>query len=66
MTNTTSTQPNEQYSLGKILGLYAAVAIPAGLSLVAFLMLAPDWDTDPLGVAYTRMTVVLIPLIWCS
>ena len=64
MNNTTGTQSNDQYSLAKILGLYAAVAIPAGLSLVAFLMLAPDWDTDPMGVAYTRMSVVLVPLIW--
>jgi membrane protease YdiL (CAAX protease family) len=54
----------EKYSLAKILGLWAATAIPAGLSLVAFLTLAPDWDTDPMGVAVTRMSVVLVPLIW--
>jgi len=55
----------EQYSLAKILGLWAATAIPAGLSLVAFLMLAPDWDTDPMGVAFTRMAVITVPLVWC-
>ena len=54
----------DQYSLSKILCLWAAVAIPAGLSLVAFLFLAPDWNTDPLGVAYTRMAVVTVPLVW--
>ena len=55
----------EQYSLAKILGLWAATAIPAGLSLVAFLTLAPDWDTDPMGLVYTRMAVITVPLVWC-
>lgn len=54
----------DQYSLSKILGLWAAVAIPAGLSLVAFLLLAPDWNIDPMGVAFTRMAVITVPLVW--
>jgi membrane protease YdiL (CAAX protease family) len=65
MNNSTATQSHSQYSLAKILGLWAATAIPAGLSLVAFLTLAPDWDTDPMGLVYTRMAVVTVPLVWC-
>jgi hypothetical protein len=39
-----------QYSLAKILGLWAAVAIPLGImGLVIFPMVAPDWGVDLMG-----------------
>ena len=40
-----------QYSLLKILGLWAAVAIPLGImGLIVFPRVAPDWGVDPMGV----------------
>jgi membrane protease YdiL (CAAX protease family) len=58
-------QKGNQYSLAKILGIWAAVTIPMGiLAWVIFPALAPDWDADPMGRGYVRMGALTVGLIW--
>lgn len=65
MTASSNALPNEQYSLGKILGLWAAVAIPLGImGLIIFPLVAPEWDVDPLGVGFVRMATITLALMW--
>ena len=55
----------EQYSLGKILGIWALAAIPMGiLSWIIFPAVSPDFNSDPLGFGVTRVVLILIGLIW--
>src|SRR5215211_2823353 len=55
----------KQYSLGKILGIWALAAIPMGtLSWVVFPAVSPDFGSDPLGAGVTRIVLLLIGLIW--
>ena len=43
-----------QYSLGKILGIWALAALPVGiLSWVVFPAVSPDVGSDPLGAGVT-------------
>lgn len=59
MSNSTITQSNKQYSLAKILGIWAAAALPmAILSWVIYPALAPDLEANPLGAGVTRMNIV--------
>jgi membrane protease YdiL (CAAX protease family) len=54
-----------QYSLGRILGIWALAAIPMGiLSWIVFPALSPDISTDPLGAGVTRFVLLTIGLIW--
>jgi uncharacterized protein len=54
-----------QYSLAKILGLWAAAALPmAVLSWVVFPLVAPDFASDPLGSGVTRVVLLTLGLIW--
>jgi len=54
-----------KYSLGKILGIWAAAALPmAILGWVVYPALAPDIGSDPLGAGVTRMNVLTAGLIW--
>jgi len=65
MSDTTSTQSNDQYSLAKILGIWMAVAAPMGiLAYVVAPALAPDFASDPLGAATTRIGLITVGLIW--
>ena len=65
MNNTTSTQSNDQYSLAKILGIWAAAALPmAILSWILFPALSPDFGSDPLGAGVTRLVLLTFGLIW--
>jgi membrane protease YdiL (CAAX protease family) len=67
MTTTTSQDAvgTEQYSLAKILGLWAATALPlAFMGWVVFPAIAPDWGVDPMGVGYARMGTIAVALIW--
>jgi len=58
-------ETNGQYSLAKILGLWAAVAIPLGImGWVVFPALAPDWGVDPMGVGFARMASITVALAW--
>jgi membrane protease YdiL (CAAX protease family) len=55
----------EQYSLGKILGIWALATVPMGiLSWIVFPALSPDFNSDPLGAGVTRIGLLLIGLIW--
>jgi membrane protease YdiL (CAAX protease family) len=55
----------DQYSLAKILGIWAAATLPmAALSWIVFPRLAPDFELDPLGSGVTRMVLLTLGLIW--
>jgi len=55
----------EQYSLARILGIWALAAIPMGiLSWIVFPALSPDFDSDPLGAGVTRVVLLTLGLIW--
>ena len=65
MENSTSTQSNDQYSLAKILGIWAAAALPMGiLSYVVYPALAPDPMADPLGAGRIRLILMTAGLVW--
>jgi membrane protease YdiL (CAAX protease family) len=58
-------EKREQYTLGKILGIWALAAIPMGiLSWFAFPALSPDFSSDPLGAGVTRIVLLTFGLIW--
>src|ERR1051325_10189432 len=58
-------ETEEQYSLAKILGIWALAAVPMGiLGWVAFPALAPDFRSDPLGAGVTRVVLLTVGLIW--
>lgn len=55
----------DQYSLVKILGIWALATLPlAILSWIVFPSLAPDFESDPLGSGVTRVTLLTLGLIW--
>jgi uncharacterized protein len=55
----------EQYSLARILGIWALAAIPMGiLSWILFPALSPDYRSDPLGAGVTRIGLLAVGLIW--
>jgi membrane protease YdiL (CAAX protease family) len=65
MTTIEEPSSNHQYSLWKILGLWAATAIPLGIfGLIIFPNVAPEWGIDPLGVGFVRMATITIALAW--
>ena len=54
-----------QYSLAKILGIWAAAALPmAILGWVVFPAVSPDFKADPLGAGVTRLVLLTVGLIW--
>jgi membrane protease YdiL (CAAX protease family) len=56
---------SEQYSLAKILGIWALAAAPMGiLGWIAFPLLAPDFESDPFGSGVTRVVLLTLGLIW--
>jgi membrane protease YdiL (CAAX protease family) len=58
-------ETGEQYSLAKILGIWALAALPMGiLSWIVFPALSPDSESDPLGAGVTRIALLTIGLIW--
>jgi len=60
-----ATETGEQYSLARILGIWALAAVPMGiLSWIVFPALSPDFDSDPLGAGVTRIVLLAIGLIW--
>jgi membrane protease YdiL (CAAX protease family) len=61
----TTTQASDQYSLAKILGIWALAAVPmAVLSWMIFPALSPDYRSDPLGAGITRIVLLTIGLVW--
>jgi uncharacterized protein len=60
-----ASETGEQYSLGRILGIWALAAVPMGiLSWIIFPAVSPDFNSDPLGAGVTRFVLLLIGLIW--
>ena len=58
-------QGENQYSLAKIIGLWAAAALPmAILGWVVYPTLTPDLTADPLGAGITRIVLMSLGLIW--
>src|SRR5215210_2821014 len=55
----------EQYSLAKILGIWALAAAPMGiLSWIVFPLLALDFDSDPLAFGVTLVVLLALGLVW--
>jgi uncharacterized protein len=62
---TSSERRSEQYSLAKILGIWALAAAPMGiLGWIVFPLLAPDSESDPLGSGVTRLVLLTLGLVW--
>jgi uncharacterized protein len=56
---------NEQYSLAKILAIWALATVPMGvLGWIAFPLLAPDSGSDALGFGVTRLVLLMLGLVW--
>jgi len=65
MTDDSTLQSDSQYSLIKILVIWAAAALPMGLlSWVVVPAIAPDFGTNPLGSAVTRVLWMTLGLVW--
>jgi hypothetical protein len=55
----------EQYSLVKILGIWALAAAPMGvLGWIVLPLVAPDAGTDPLGFGVARLGLLALGLVW--
>src|SRR3712207_6058986 len=61
----TGKRRGEQYSLAKILGIWALAAAPMGiLNWIVFPLLAPGFESDPLRFAITLMVLLTLGLVW--
>ena len=61
----TAVSTTQQYSLAKILGIWAAAALPMGLlGWVVAPALASDAASDPIGAGAVRVGALTIGLIW--
>jgi membrane protease YdiL (CAAX protease family) len=55
----------EQYSLAKILGIWALAAAPMGiLSWIVLPPVAPDFESDPFAFAVTLVVLLALGLVW--
>jgi membrane protease YdiL (CAAX protease family) len=55
----------DQHSLVKILGIWAAATLPmAILGWIVFPLMSPDFESDPLGSGVTRVILLTLGLIW--
>jgi uncharacterized protein len=55
----------EQYSLAKILAIWALATVPMGvLGWIALPLLASDSGSDPLGFGVTRLVLLALGLVW--
>lgn len=60
-----TTEMGDQYSFGRILGIWLLAVIPMGiLSWIIFPALSPDIGSDPLGAGVTRIILLTVGLIW--
>ena len=60
-----SERQSEQYSLTKILGIWALAAVPMGvLGWIVLPLIAPDFGSDPLGFGVTRLVLLALGLVW--
>ena len=54
-----------QYSLARILGIWALATVPMGvLGWTAFPLLAPNSGSNPLGFGVTRLVLITLGLVW--
>jgi hypothetical protein len=54
----------EQYSLAKIVGVWALAAAPIGiLGWIVSPLVAPDFDSDPLAFGVTRIVLITLGLV---
>lgn len=59
------TETTEQYSLGRILGIWALAAAPmAVLSWIIYPAVSPDASVDPLGAGAARILALTAGLVW--
>jgi uncharacterized protein len=57
--------PSEQYSLAKILGIWALAALPmAVLGWIVLPLVAPEAGSNPLGFGVTRLVLLALGLVW--
>jgi uncharacterized protein len=60
-----SESQSEQYSLAKILGIWALAAAPMGiLNWIVFPLLAPGFESDPFRFAITLVVLITLGLVW--
>jgi uncharacterized protein len=60
-----ASEMEKQYSLGRILGIWALAAVPMGiLSWIIFPVASPDFNSDPLEFAVTRIVLLALGLVW--
>jgi hypothetical protein len=60
-----ASETGEQYSLGRILGIWALAAVPMGiLSWIIFPAASPDFNSDPLQFGVTRIVLLALGLVW--
>jgi membrane protease YdiL (CAAX protease family) len=60
-----TTETGNQYSLARILGIWALAAVPMGLlSWIVFPALSPDVGSDPLEAGVLRIGLLTCGLIW--
>jgi membrane protease YdiL (CAAX protease family) len=63
-----SERRGEQYSLAKILGIWALAAVPMGIlgwmGWIVSPLLVSNFGLDPLGVFVTRLVLITLGLVW--
>ena len=63
--SSTRERRGEQYSLAKILGIWALAAAPMGiLNWIVFPLLAPGFESDPFRFAITLLVLLTLGLVW--
>jgi membrane protease YdiL (CAAX protease family) len=63
--SSTGERRGEQYSLARILGIWALAAAPMGiLNWIVFPLLAPGFESDPLGFGITLLVLLTLGLVW--
>jgi uncharacterized protein len=61
----TGERRGEQYSLARILGIWALAAAPMGiLNWIVFPLLALEIESDPLGFGITLLVLLTLGLVW--
>lgn len=63
--SSTGERQGEQYSLARILGIWALAAAPMGiLNWIVFPLLAPGFESDPFRFAITLLVLLTLGLVW--
>ena len=63
--SSTGERRGEQYSLARILGIWALAAAPMGiLNWIVFPLLAPGFESDPFRFGITLLVLLTLGLVW--